>query len=841
MTVLNKLERTMTIINTKSELGGMEYPFLTEFENWEIETSDFIEAAAPHSGTLTLRWVKDNKVTDLRIVGQDGDEFITPETFCDATGLQFNIAKKGPFVLSKRISRIMRPYRFWEFRNTEQVKIHLDPTIDKMAWDGCAAISREYLKGMSIRYMTHKSYLPTHELDAHLKELDSCERWEITIMHAGGQEKAHAIVVDSLFDQAGYEVDFIIPSGATKSEVTLDGRVFIGLHPVHGRDDMRLDIQSLINLHPFFETSKLVAWLAQEADLFLNRIETGQLDVLLSRIENINSVNQLHELRNWYIGEYIASGGKLMWFPATVKAMGRQFLRRLNHGQSNFRFPIPGGRYYIFPDTVGNRYLEPGQIEIDKQTGTAWVCQKDWDDYIVNVLGGCDGDDALWIFQFTDYDGSKKVLAWRSPNQLGEYVLLEPTEKCHAISWQIVGGEISWPRMDSRKLPKRIDAVDYSYGTLEEFETDDAPHKYTAAGMTPAIEQAMNNEGKLGAYCNALMVLKSVRGTLPLELPARLEDVIDGSVKSPVDLWPVENWIHLMMQDIIADTYDEVPECLLPRILPALTKEDAAIIRISDNHWLTSLMDMVAHQIEIYEANLKILSQLTEIPLTIFKNGMAWEENGKPLVSAYQQTLRKDGPEAAQLRLLDMMAGQHSEALIGAASYIYNRELSDAALWLPDPKMDDGVLGPRQPGTAKLFIYCLRQIGLIGDPVWTSEGTVLYFNDDEPTGTPIQLNAVWFNWLKLNNADWSNCTAMSKVPKPLRELAKSEVAASNYEGMTLTTRITDNGRIAAFDDNNQLFAFVKPGQEARLLTSDSWRIELADGDDGNLHAVVRQA
>jgi hypothetical protein len=78
------------------------------------------------------------------------------------------------------------------------------------------------------------------------------------------------------------------------------------------------------------------------------------------------------------------------------------------------------------------------------------------------VLGGCDGDDALWVLPFTDYDRDKKVLAWRSPNQLGEYVQLRPTERSHAIAWAIPGGRaIAYPKMNSRLLPPRIDSVSY--------------------------------------------------------------------------------------------------------------------------------------------------------------------------------------------------------------------------------------------------------------------------------------------------------------------------------------------------------------------------------------------
>ncbi|MBE2222992.1 MAG: hypothetical protein IAF02_15720 [Anaerolineae bacterium] len=817
----------MTIITLNSDLGGMEYPFLTQFDDWIIESSPLAEACDGSGVTTTLRWVKDDKVNDLFIPNHNTTDFLT------ATGLHLDIAHKGPFVLSKRISRIMRPFRFFEFCAPFELNLAWDHALNGRMWDGCALISRDYLRGFWSRYRENHPQLPQYQLDAHLSEIEHCQRWEITVVTPRGLEKAHALVSDSM-----QGLDFLFPGDSTKKEVKLEGEIFVGLHPVHGRDDMRLDVQSLINLFPFFEPPKLVAWASQEADLFLNRIKSGQLDVLLSRIENITSEEQLHELRNWYIGEYIASGGKLMWFPAAVKAMGRQFMRRLNHGQNNFRFPLPGGRYYIFPSSVGERNVPPGHIKIERKTGTAWVNQGDWNDHIVDILGGCDGDDALWIFPFTDFDNSRKILAWRSPNQLGEYILLEPTPDSDTIVWETSLGGTFYPRMDSRKLPPRIDKIPYTYDHLEPF-AQDHPRAYTIDAMTPAIENAMQNGGMLGAYCNALMVITAVRGKLPLDLPARLEDVIDGSVKAPVDLSPVRAWIDLMMQDIVADSYDAVPVELENRILPALSEDDANALRIDGRHWLTSLMKMINHHVEIFQLHLDILAEQTEIPLVIFERGISWEEQGSDLAATYQYALRQGGIDAASFQTLKRLDGQHSESLLGAAAYIYNRGLSDSLLWLPDPKLPDGETGPRQPGTARLFLYALRQIGLIGDPTWTSAGTVLYY-DEQPTGIPVQLNAVWFNWLKLQNAEWQNCTAMSQVPRTIRDIAKAQVEYDlpSFTGMTVNTRVADNDRVTVHDAAGNLLAFVKPGHETRLLKANTWRIAAASSKDGNLHTVI---
>jgi hypothetical protein len=248
---------------------------------------------------------------------------------------------------------------------------------------------------------------------------------------------------------------------------------------------------------------------------------------------------------------------------------------------------------------------------------------------------------------------------------------------------------------------------------------------------------------------------------------------------------------------------------------------------------------MAKHQVEIYQVNLNVLAAQTEVPLDIFSHGLAWEEQGQPLAAAYQRVLRQDGLEAANLNLLAQLEGQHSGALLGAAAYIYNRGLSDTLLWLPDPRLPDGQAGPQQPGTARLFLYALRQIGLVGEPLWTTEGAVSYY-DEKPTGIPAQFNGFWFNMLKLRNADWSDCSSMSQVPWAIRATAKAQIAhdINQFTGMAVNTRITNNNRMTVHDNNGNLLAFVKPGQETRLLRAGTWHIAFADSKDGDLHTVL---
>lgn len=98
----------MTTLRFDDNRGGLAYPFLPKELAWQIVSrpisdeealTKIFQAAPP-----TLRWVKDDKVLDLYVPGMD------TQTFLERSGLQFSM-RKGGYVLSKRLSRVMRPYR----------------------------------------------------------------------------------------------------------------------------------------------------------------------------------------------------------------------------------------------------------------------------------------------------------------------------------------------------------------------------------------------------------------------------------------------------------------------------------------------------------------------------------------------------------------------------------------------------------------------------------------------------------------------------------------------------------------------------------------------------------
>ena len=854
----------MTTLRFDDNRGGLTYPFLPNNLKWQIVPRPFDTEAALNkifqAAEPTLRWVKDDKVLDLLVPGMD------TKTFLSRAGLRLSM-HKGGYVLSKRLSRVMRPFRYGRFFDEAEVTIDYNELLNEKLWDGSGQVSRGFIQRLA----------DSLDLDErHRRELLHTNRFEVTTLHAGGQDKGHVLVVDDL------AVDFMFPAGSVKQELALtDGRIFIGLQPIHSEDQMCLDIQSLINLYPFFQPEHLLAWAGKESALFLEGIRNGRLASILNRLYDADSVSDLDSLSDWYVGEYIASGGSLMWFAGMVKAVARQHLKRLGSRASKLRCPAPGGRYYLFPAAVGNRQVPEGQIELDPSCATAWVNDQDWLNTIVDVLGGCDGDDAVWVMPFSDVSdaGRRKMLIWRSPNQLGEYIVLQPTGASHVIAWDVPGNQqITYPKMQSRLLPNRIDSISYQYGLLEEASDRHRTNvSYSTTAMTSTIQQAAVNQGVLGGFCNVAMLCKAIYGRLPNQLPATLEAVIDGSVKTGLDLTPVRQWnqmaISRMVQHGQTNATRAMPVVLIDR-LPTWLREEATAATSSrtKTHWLDGLANALeTHQAQ-YWADVEALATEACPPVTLFDQGGSWLHLGKELRRAYSQVMRQALPDEVDTAEVDeplvrqatfAAARQASETylkqwpvekrpfvLLGAAAYLYaqgpqaGEPVRDALIWQLGTERDGAESG-REPGLAQQMLQALRQIGLLGEPVWTTVGAVLHYADEpqrHAAGVPVRLNGVWLNWL--NATGKRPYARMADVPPVERTQAKARIAdfvQDTFRGLLLTTEVTENDRVVTRTPQGNLFGYVQKDHELAAIRYDQWRIAWAHAIDGNVLAVLEPA
>ncbi|MBI5928187.1 MAG: hypothetical protein HY862_02680 [Chloroflexi bacterium] len=834
------------ILNNETPLGGAEYPFLAQLGlNWSLITQS-VKQPQPHAATSatfqqiqpTLRWVSDNSLHDLFVEGMNTAEFLR------ATGLVLDMGQGG-YVLSKRLSRIMRSYFIYGFFKPQQITVeylNLDAHGQKV-WDGAGRIRRSLLVRLIDQLPANLTPAKRRQM---VWELKHAQRVEFTLMTERGQDKGHAIVMEDL------PADLVLPPD-TKPQIELvNGQVFIGLTPVHSADEMRLDIQSLINFYPFFDVPQLTQWLDEEGKLFTLAVQSGAVGDAMSRLDPDGS---LADIERWHLHEYFVSGGHTMWFGSMVRGLMNQHLKRLGNATlGKLRLPVPGGRYYVMTDAVGNRSIPRGEMCLEPTSGTAWVNAEDWCDHIAAVLGGADQDDALWIFPFTDYDGEQKLLAWRSPNQCGEYVIFRPSADSHSLTWATVSDPITYPSADSRLLMPRIDTATVDYLNLVDEATAGGLGEgeiYNIEGMHATLERAQNNQGVLGQYCNALMLAKALYHDLPNNPPASLEMVIDGSVKTGVDLGPVRAWCFGFSAQIVKQRIP-IPAILQNRL--SLPNRRTSLLTSID-HWLDRLVAVIQSHIQDFTAERERLIGETMPPVEIFDHAMSQPDSLKiasDFIRQYNRILaqgrvsnedwaaHEQAAEASMALLARYTLEERHGILLAVLAHSYLGESvgRDGAAWQMGSEDELPM--------ARMTLQALRSIGLLDEIDQMEQGGLLRYPAAHILETPlcsIGINGVWFNWLRvwLSAQGQALPSSMADVPKSQAEWAKNKIAhlaQTQFRDFGLHIR-DENGRKVAYTVHGNLFGYLSRDSAGRVAQGDQLNIQAAIAQDGNLRVVVR--
>lgn len=842
--VSSELVFPFVTINAASKLGGAEYPFVPAEASWEIVTYrlDLEEADRelhPHSeDEPTLRWVKDNKVVELFV--WDETRVWSTGTYLENMGLQLRVSKSA-FVTSKRISRIMRPYFVHGRFGLDEIKIkHLNQDErEAKVWDGAGLINRRTLLRLIDQLPADLSRAKRKTV---IGKLHNISRVEFTLLSPNGQEKGHAMVVD---DDTMTE-DFVLPQDA-KSDTVLLNEIFVGINlSFKAKDHMLIDAQSLINLYPFIDETHLKTWLHQEGQMFINGIENGEMREAMSHID---SEQTLASVTNWHVLEYIASGGDPLWFRGIVKAIMKQHLTRIDRTlRGNQRFPVPGGAFYVMPAGVGmaagyNIEVRPGYVQLDKTRNAAWVNNDDWVNFIADVLGGADNDDALWVFPFTDtVDGEKKIVLWRSPNQLGEYIVMRPTSDSYEISWN---GEISWPEHDSSLLATRKDRMNINYlnNYVVPAQTIE-PHDYQLSSMDVAINQAQANVGGLGMYCNVLMLAKALLNRLPNRPCAELEDVIDATVKTGDDISKVKDWCYWAGHQMLKMQLP-VPAMISERLQGLVGKD--TFIPLSEDHWMDRLSaTLTAHQ-EFITKETERLMDMCAAPAEVLRIALPHETDGIYLVKQYNNFIsniirsgrKPTEPDFETVRektqqLINQSDDPHS-LLLGALVHCQRHHKNESVVWQMAGNDD-------KPAISSLTIAALRETGVLNEIAETQHGLVRYPGAivRESSLVSVKLSGVWYNYLKATDADRYAQLNMGEIDREVRDQTKAKVREWVMTGFfnerTLQLGMVGERKVVLSPKGNVL-AYVPVSQEN--LVNDSITIVMANEDDGNLMAIVR--
>lgn len=842
-------------ISPETPLGGQCYPYLARSGGKWLLTSTLADSANRFANGQLMRWVNGNNVHDLWLDRTPYSE----NALAEKLGLNVNL-KKGGFVMSKRWSRLMRPYLMYMFVNEQDLHIQYlnkDAQRDKV-WDGAGLVSRAMLNRMS----HHLTTLPLSDrLRRKLQhELKTCKRIEFTVQGRAGQDKGHAIVSETL------DADFLLIQDTKRDVQATDGQVMIGFNPVHHHTQMRLDVQSLVNLrgdaaNPFWTNEQLLTYLHDTSTVFQQALVQGDVTEAMSLLDGQVS---LEAIQAWHLREYFASGGQTMAFAAIIKSLMNQHLTSIRATNlENMRLPIVGGRFYVMPCGVGQAAglslkVRRGHVLLDESSSTAWVNDRDWLKMhdsphgagIAKILGGADNDDALWCYPFTDHDGQRKILCWRSPNQHKEYVLLRPETGCAELTWYDGTNTTSYPPNDSRKLPPRIDTVEADYLDLVIADRliEDVP--YSIEAMNPTLHRIQMNEGALGMYCNLLMLVQALYGQQPKAPAARLEAIIDASVKTGDDLSQIKQYCYDKSR-VIVDTGCALPKVLWKRLsIQQDPQQPAPKLTPTHDHWLDQLVNGIMSHISTVEAARNALMAQAQPPLEIFQYAQehALLEIGGRFNTTYatalqpmSQTGHPNAYDRARQRCEHFLVTQRGtyspEAiLLGALANCYLNHNSDAAVWQPGAP---GANDSRQAGIANLTLQALRSIGVLDSLKLAPNQMLKRYPSVVPQyrrTTQIDLNGVWFNYL---NAKGLHYKQMSDVEALMATQAKQDIAqlaAEKLSGYTLDVHRENGSRLVVYGPQGHLFAYIAKQHEAQI-TGNRLRILTARAHDGNLQAV----
>lgn len=760
-----------------------------------------------------LAWTDEQAITYI-VTGETWREF------AKRTGLV--IRSKSVVKTGKRLRRLIRPHKFSAF---VKVGVH-ENNLDPKTYDGFGFINEEFLQSFFGAYALQND--PTLTPSA-IAAACAARRFNLTYVDGKGQLKGHVVAVPASTFPGKWVIS--VPAESYKTEIAIWRRTpFLALEPVHSKRFPKMDLQSLINMN-WVTPDMAQPWIAAYAAKLVDALRERELNPL-SILDDWLDEHTMDRYMSWWLGEYLARGGRLSWFRTTMQAMVNTMRSQFRHMVENVRLPFPGWYVYIAPLPPQIGELKPGHARVDTKHATLWVHPETYREHM-EILGGCDGDDAVWVVPIDgECDANEYLLAWRSPNQPGEYMLV----KNAAIRVEPALGPVPHISQVRAGLRPRIDqsGTQYLYESLPGAEVSAT---YSATAVTSAFLSLRGNVGALGSYCNVLMAFAALTQRPPRLLPVPLEVVIDGTVKAPLDLEVVKTWCALQREFFQQyKTRKKLPVCLQVRF----GKPEWAQLTEHRVDQIQVILDAATPTLEAVLDDLQV-TIAGPVALANTYAGSAYAEAAAQAASTWHITYHKMllapdlrvpvgrtkqsvAAEIADQMLADRLPDITQEPQRIAACALFEAESSDkTSNWLTRPTM------------WPYLVDGLMELGLLGDVVWNeSTGAYLYLEeelvDETPVAHTVRVNGVWFNWLK-TRVDVEN---MSDVEPEVRADAKTTVAriAGAMQGRLVDVRLTPDGdRLVMYGPSGSLIGFV--AVSTPVLIGQYEIVQVLSSDDGN--------
>lgn len=704
--------------------------------------------------------------------------------------------------VAKRAARVLRPFPIWALGNESDLNIVYDESLNEL-WDGAAVITNKGWRKLL-------AMMNPEERKVARDYAKKTRRFEFTIMTNRGQEKGHAILRD---DEYNADAHIIVPAD-TKPDVKLaiEGQLFVGLVPFINKNEAKLDEQSMIHFDVFDK-----GWLLNNFKRDLNNafesVQSGKFEFMLST---------LSEQSGWQLLEYVQSGMSLDWFGTMVKRAMRHVREQYVSEAGNMKLSLPGAvRYYLTSASVAGVRVKKGHVVFDKAIGVI-VADEDYP-AICERLGGADQDDGIVCMPIVMNKRTKRIMMWRSPNQAGEYWLakLQGDYPVEGDVWYRVG-----------ELPPTIDQMDNEYLELVKSQ----PHHIKFGQHREALEAVLKNRGVLGAYVNFLMVHMAMHGEYPKTLPARLEDVIDGSVKDGSDLSGVMAWI----KNAIPAAFKGMP---IPDGLAQRVGMEPADV---PNHWYQELRQGFDAALENFTKRAEALANTAIAPIEVYKAGANQLDHGRKIRALYRQGLQE--PKYVEVNGEEIRVESDEPNFEAADKLVreYVSGLSDAS--------DEGELSERQQALLATFAIAHMQStqtrhdaaafthSVMGETIEALRVLDVHLKDAEDvrmTGVTIK-----YAWLNLALAQKKPALVNGKIDQKLAPVLKQNLANVVRKGSFIEKVFVVEKRFNEKKGKDEYLAFSK--EKGSLLgivdedTPKTFTIEFAvAGNDGELHAVIR--
>ena len=498
----------------------------------------------------------------------------------------FSISINGSniFKTGKYLSRIFRPVKYGSFYQGLRIYVNNNPTTLTKNTDGISLINIDLAKSLGWQNAKINSSA------------------QFTLLYKGGLVKGNCIISNKI------KHDVVIYGDANiKKDISLtNGTCYLSLEPLKLSVNLRIDIQTVLNLWELFGGEQYLGWAYKGMQRFKQDLMSGDL------IKWLNNQDDEPDSEVWTLKKSIYNGIDYRRFPGLLRqawGMFRKSLIRYAHekkGELNIRIPVPGGlRGYIRVDLRDhdaegnfNPTTEKGTVSLD-ELGNLWIHEDDIAEFM-QVKGGADQDDSVAIIPVE----SNKAVIYRNPNQYGEYGI-------HTIKYEgvIVAagnkiiGEIPFKTLSNKSTETSNKTTGNSL--LDEFlsllpKEKNTPINYDVRSLLKAFNRIKESTSSIGLAANAEMVLSAIRissASLADELNRifhwNLERIIDSQVKDGIsadeDMEAVRNLLGYIYYNRIP-----IPQNLSSRF-PDKMRDD---LQATDSHPFDELIHAIKYLID---------------------------------------------------------------------------------------------------------------------------------------------------------------------------------------------------------------------------------------------------